>query len=415
MRDIARAYNSPASSHYLSTTARDKYLLAFDGWVAANPDNTNWWWKDIGYPIWHLGEGMLLMRSQLSAAQITSGNNLLAYSYLPRSNVGLENTGANRTDRAYGTMMRAILSVNTSLLTESFLSIGDTIVFTTLEGMQPDGSYQQHEAQLYTGGYGKGFGTSIPKYGSYSAGTVYKYGPRQIREYTDWLLDGTQWMLRGPLIDHSVLGRGIVNNAQSAADFLYAAERTLPMAGDYRASELEAMRVRLEADLATKVADPALALSGNRMFWRSDYMTHHRADFMVSLRTASTRTIECEVINEQNKKGLHQSDGMLLINRRGDEYTGLMPVWDWQRLPGTTIEQASYSLRPRPEGATPDWLYGTSTHAGGVSDGTDGAISYIYSKRNVSARKSWFFVGDAMWRSVHRSMPQPLCRMCLRR
>lgn len=405
MRDIARAYNAPASSHYQSTTARDKYLLAFDGWVAANPDNTNWWWKDIGYPR-ALGEGMLLMRSALSSAQITDGNKLLAFSYLPRSNWGLENTGVNRTDRAYGTMMRAILSNNTSLLAESFLSIGDTILLTTLQGMQPDGSYHQHDAQLYSGGYGRRFATDIPTYGSYAAGTAYNFNPRQIRAFSDWLLDGTQWMLRGPQIDLSVMGRQIANvhqDPESVDDFLFSTKRTITMAADHRASELEALRARVEADLVTEAADPTLAVSGNRMFWRSDYMTHNRPNFMVSVKTASTRTVASEVINGENKKGLHLGDGVMMLYRRGDEYakrpTGfndLMPVWDWQRLPGTTVEQADYSLLPTQPNTTPNWLWGTSTHAGGVSDGSDGSLSFLYARRNVSGTKSWFFIGDAI-------------------
>jgi len=339
MRDMARAYSSSGSTHYNSVDLRDKYLLAFDGWVREDPDNDNWWWRAIGYPR-ALGESMLLMKAAFSPAQMDSGVILLARSYLARDDTSTGNTGVNRTDRAYGTMMRAILTNNGSLLTESFLAIGDAILVTTLEGMQPDGSFHQHREQLYSGGYGLRFAVDIAKYGSYGAGTPLNYGPRQIREFTDFMLDGTQWLLRGPLIDYVALGRTIVNShqdSQNSVPFIDSVARTQALAGDYRTAELAAFQANLEDAGDNGAADPALAISGNHLYWRSDYMTHHRPDFMASVKTASTRTVEAECINEQNKKGRHMSDGMLLIHRRGDEYTNLMPVWDWQRLPGTTI------------------------------------------------------------------------------
>lgn len=56
-------------------------------------------------------------------------------------------------------------------------------------------------------------------------------------------------------------------------------------------------------------------------------------------------------------------------------------------MPGTTTEQRSYSLKP-----ARDWgVYGTSTYAGGVSDGTCGATAIDYARLNVAAKKAWFF------------------------
>ena len=64
----------------------------------------------------------------------------------------------------------------------------------------------------------------------------------------------------------------------------------------------------------------------------------------------------------------------------------------------------TYSLKP---GA--DWgVYGNSTHAGGVSDGTDGAAVFNYSRLGVAAKKSWFFFGDVMVALGPRStLPPP--------
>ena len=81
------------------------------------------------------------------------------------------------------------------------------------------------------------------------------------------------------------------------------------------------------------------------------------------------------------------ADGVNMIMQSGHEYDNIFPVWDWRRLPGTTTEQGTYSLKP-----SADWgVMGTSTFAGGVSDGTYGATVFNYSRLNVAAKKSWFF------------------------
>ena len=67
-------------------------------------------------------------------------------------------------------------------------------------------------------------------------------------------------------------------------------------------------------------------------------------------------------------------------------------MWDWRTLPGTTTEQRNYSLKPGS-----DWgVRGTSTHAGGASDAEAGVSSFAYQRLGVTAKKSWFFLGDRM-------------------
>ena len=248
-------------------------------------------------------------------------------------------------------------------------------------------SFQQHGAQLYTAGYGYGYVQGLLKYASFGAGTPFGFTPLQTRVLLDYLLDGAQWCIRGDTMEYTSFGRGLARAGGGAAalGFIPMLPNAISICGGYRQAELEAFQQRLSGG-------PSTALTGNRNFWRSDFMVHHRPAFSISVKTSSTRTLQPETGNGEALKNLHLGDGVTLIQRTGNEYDDIMAVWDWRRLPGTTIEQGTYSLKP-----AADWgVYGNSTHAGGVSDGTDGAAVFNYSRLGVAAKKSWFFFGDVM-------------------
>src|SRR5262249_30094728 len=82
-------------------------------------------------------------------------------------------------------------------------------------------------------------------------------------------------------------------------------------------------------------------LVGNRMYWCSDYMAHHRPGWFASIKMFSTRIQNAELVNDEGKKSHHLSDGAMLLYLTGNEYTDIFPVWDWCKIPGTTAEQVS--------------------------------------------------------------------------
>ena len=378
-------------------TLRDDLFRAYDAWILRDPQSSNWWYQSISTPQ-YFGEILLLLEGQVSAERLSAGTNLIGRAYVARSVNSGTNTGANRVDRSYATMMRGLLAGDGALTSEAFLSIGDTIVVNSAhqfaEGIQADESFEQHGAQLYVAGYGYGFVQGVLKYASWGADTAFGFSDLQQRVLLDHLLDGVQWFVRGNTIEYTSYGRGLTRQGSTAMALGYGAILTNAMAvcGGYRLGDLEHFRDRIASVAVAGSALSSNALSGNRNFWRSDILVHHRPAFSISVKTSSTRTLQPESGNGEGLKNLHLGDGVTLIQRTGNEYDGIMPVWDWRRLPGTTIEQGTYSLKP-----ASDWgVYGTSTQAGGVSDGADGAAVFNYSRLGVSARKSWFFFGNAM-------------------
>jgi chondroitin AC lyase len=370
-------------------------LRGYDAWILRDPQSTNWWYQAIGTPQ-TLGEILILMRSEVSPTQLASGLTLLARAYLPRTTNSGTNTGANRTDRAYSGILRGLLTGDAALTDESFLAIGDTILVnsanTFAEGIQADHTFQQHGEQLYNAGYGLVYASGVLEYASWGASTRFGYSDIQKRVIIDHLLDGAQWLVRGNTIEYTANGRGISRSGLNSQAMAYGSmlDNALAICGGYRSAELTSFRNRISA--SSSAAPTSGLLVGNRNLWRADMMVHHRPGFSISVKTSSTRTRQPESGNGEGLRNLHLGDGVTLIQRTGNEYDSIMPVWDWRRLPGVTAEQGSYSLKP----AT-DWgVFGTSTFAGGLSDGSNGIAVFDYSRLGVAALKSWFFLGDVM-------------------
>lgn len=388
---MARAYVGKDIAYAGKPELKAKILKAVDGWIAKNPRCSNWWYNDIAVPQ-RLGEILLLIHPLLSTEQKEAALKIVANADQGRRNTGT-NTGANRVDRAYANILRGIVARNDTLVRESFLAIGDTLTITTAEGIQPDQSFHQHGAQLYMRGYGQVFTAGITRYGALGAGTSYTYTPEQIRTFVDFLLDGLPWFIRGDSIDATAAGRGISRrgNASTIGGLAAQIGKVLTFNNGYRSSELQVFQKRLAAAESAHAADPRLALSGNRYFPYSDVIEHHRPAYAISVKTTSGRTVVPETGNGEGLKNFHLADGVTLIQRTGNEYDEIMPSWDWHRLPGTTTEQANDSL------SAEGWsVRGMGGDTGGVSDGTYGASCFNYNRRNVAAKKAWFFFDREM-------------------
>lgn len=389
---MCRAYAHPSGSLYQNATLLADILKAYDCWITKNPQSTNWWYNEIAVPQ-DMGEAMVLIKEQLSSTRLNSGLGVLQRAYVARSTNSGTNTGQNRVDRAIAGIQRGIVAGSVSIAQDAFLAISDTILVTTAEGIQKDGSFHQHGAQLYNQGYGSLFISNTLKWAGKAADTGFAFSENQRRILTDYLLDGTRWMNRGQAIDYTASGRGLSRKSQSAngAGLGSLATSSMAVLPGYRTTELEDLRDAVNAANASGAANPALALSGGKHFWRGDYTAWHRPQGYAAVKISSTRTLQPESGNGEGLKNYHLGDGVNLILRTGNEYDDIMPVWNWRKLPGTTVEQGTYSLKP-----TADWgVAGTSTYAGGISDGTYAGTAFRYNRRNVAAKKAWFFFDKA--------------------
>ncbi len=341
-------------------------------WYAKDYRCPNWWYNTIGIPRL-LYRILLIMEDDLPAEVVRGGIPLLA-----RAKLGM--TGQNLVWVAECTIARGCLEGKPGVVREAFDRIAREIRITGGEGIQADFSFHQHGNQLYSGGYGRGFSRDCPYFAALARGTAFAFPEEKIDILAGYLLDGQQWLVRNRVFDYSACGREITRSGGGYSSGLGNACRDLARLDHPRGGELEAFAKRLEKGTGPETP----ALNGNRHFWRSDLMAHHRDGFYTSVRMTSKRLIQTETCNGENLIGQLLSDGVNYLYLTGEEYRHIFPVWDWKRLPGITAELDGKP--PRTRGGT-----GTRTFAGGVSDGDRGLAAMDFARGALSARKAWFF------------------------
>ena len=374
LSDLAQAFESGQVPEAEQAAVAQAFVRGFDYWVTRDPKSSNWWYNEIG-AVKSLYRTMLLAEPLLTAGRLEKGCALLTRSKLAM-------TGQNLVWLAENVIGRACLQGDAALMAEAFKRIEAEIVVTEKEGIQPDYSFHQHGAQLYSGGYGNGFAASAPRFALLAQGTAFAFAPQKIRILEDYLLEGQQWMIRGDLFDYSASGREPTRpNSGSVGGYATNARNLLKLETVTRRGELEQLAARIENRGAT-VASP---LTGHRHFWRSDYTVHHTPAWMVSVRMTSDRLLQTELINKENLLGEHLSDGVMYLYPTGGEYRNIFPVWDWARLPGITVEH------DRPLQRVNNRRKGARSFAGGVSDGVCGVSAMDFERDGLIAKKAWFF------------------------
>lgn len=90
--------------------------------------------------------------------------------------------------------------------------------------------------------------------------------------------------------------------------------------------------------------------------------------------------------------GFHLADGTLYTYLQGDEYEDIAAAWDWNLIPGTTVDYGATPL----DCAHANWK-GLESFVGGVSNGETGAAAMRYLNpltKAFSWQKAWFFLDD---------------------
>lgn len=110
----------------------------------------------------------------------------------------------------------------------------------------------------------------------------------------------------------------------------------------------------------------------------------------------SARTTNNECTNSQNPFGFHTSDGVVYTRVTGDEYQDITAAWDWNLIPGITVDYDAMPL-------TCAQVRQRSTQAfvGGASNGRFGVAAQRYSNPTtgtLSWQKAWFFLPDDVQR-----------------
>jgi chondroitin AC lyase len=408
---MASAYSNPASPDYHSPKMLEGIVRGLQYWVKnRQPMPHQWWQNTIGQPL-ELSRILLPLEDVLPADLLRQS---LFYYACPGQIDPRYATGQNLVWYAQQQLIRGALARSGEDVATASESLQNEISITTGEGIQPDLSFHQHGPQLYNGGYGHDFMVDTCKYAAVLAGTRYAFTHEKLMLLADHLLLGSGHMIRGKLLDYSAYGRTLVrrNASEGAVEFATACDELAALLPD-RAGELMALKKHIEGTGAP------YSFLGNRYFWNSDFMTHQRKAYYISVKMVSDRTVGTETLGGENLKGSWLPFGTTWILRRGDEYKDIFPVLDWGRLPGvTSAHMAMATSNP------PDWGRGVTflhkptatrqgytepesfvtfkgwnqpeSFVGGVSDGSYGAAALVFDKMSTQGRKAWFFFDREM-------------------
>ena len=348
---------------------RRAMLSALDLWLERDFQNPNWWYNRIGAPR-ELAAICLLLGDDFTPARREK-----ALPILKRAGIGM--TGQNLVWVCEITLRLGVLERDLPLAARAAKAISREIRTSTGEGLQPDWSFHQHGPCLYSHGYGEGFAADTSRLAALLAGTSLAFSPEKVDLLTHYVLDGQWWMSYGSTPEYGAIGRQIARKDQSVRTLAGVSEHMLRLPTG-RDDEFR----RLAAEAAGS-ASPSL--SGNRSYWRGDIMTHHRPGWYASARAYSTRTANTDgPANREGLKSHHISDGANFLYVRGDEYHDIFPVWDWLKIPGTTVVQREEPVRELRR-------MGETSFVGGVSDGTYGLFACDFARKGLAARKAWAF------------------------
>ncbi len=391
---LAYKWNDPSNTYFNNPTLKNRilqgwnYLAAKGGTVVA----PNWWWKDIGVPQ-GLSDGLVLMRAEMSSK--LRGQILTKYFGTDWQPTKLD--GANLAYQAPIAMIDGLLRGNTGRIRDVVNRVTTELYRYSGEGINRDLSFYQHKAgtayNYYSGSYGLVFARDISRVMNWTGSTSYAFPTWAVDQEVHFILDGLAWQTRGDALDIPSQGRSISRAGwpTNAPYILRNAMADLAPLGR-RTDELLAGIDRYD----NGVSDTNY-LSGNKSFWMGDAMANQRPDMLTTVRMLSSRVARPETASGENRLGFFEGDGFTMFVQDGDEFgqrggPEITQVWDWQRLPGTTVEHTGnipyFDMFQTTANST-----GGSDIVGSVSDGQYGlaAMDYRRSGVSVTARKAWFF------------------------
>jgi len=389
MVTMGRAFKKSESDYYQDQSLKQAIWRALDFWIENDFIGENWWNNQIGTPQ-RIGDLLLIMDEDLTEDQILGTAPILGRGSLGSwgARPGGDLMHIAGIQGNYGLFKRDV-----GILNEAVEAIAKDIRFAVdrgdsvdTRGLQTDYSFHhRHDRVTSTITYGNVYANYFINWAERLASTGFEMPEESIELITDFYLDGiSKTMAFGVWPDPGARNRGISRRGALNAASPVLLEKLLRISS-YREDELEALA---SARKGGEFPD----WSSSQFFWHTEYFSHQRPGYFSSVRMYSSRNHSMEVpYNSEGLKNHHLADGYNFITRSGEEYVGIFPVWDWQKVPGTTVVQKP-SLPDPSEIQQP----GRTDFVGGITDGMYGSAVFDFKSPldPLSAKKVWFFFDD---------------------
>lgn len=388
LKQMAQAYVLEKSSYYRNAELHQNVVNALTYWNTVHPVCNNWYNNQIFAPQ-NMGEILILLRSGEKQIPGDLEKSILAYMKKTGGDPA-EQAGANETDVALHWLYRGCLQEKKEVVDAAvFHSFRPLVCGGVNEpGIQYDFSYFQHGPQLYIGGYGPIMINGVTNVADYTVGTDYKLSASQVDILHKFVNDTYMKTIRGNMQFYNVVGRSVSRpNALFCRGFANTLEK-IKLIDPAHADEYDR-----NIAILRETGDYSGVNETLTHYYIGDCSVFQGSNYSACVRMASNRTRRCEHGNGENLKSFFMSDGSMDIAVEGGEYLDIFPVWDWNRVPGITAPQLPQI--PLAE----EWgEMGESDYCGGLSSGKNGLAGFKMVHKthgvNVSANKSWFFMGD---------------------
>ncbi|MBR5541001.1 MAG: DUF1573 domain-containing protein [Bacteroides sp.] len=369
------AYTHPKSNLYGNQVLFSAIDKALRVWNELKPTSFNWWFNQISVP-----QTLANILALMDASPVKFHPSIQEEQiHIMEQSDPRKWTGANKQDIALHHMIRGCVLKNDSIVNTNVSEFFQPVCITDFEGIREDLSYQQHNKQLYVGGYGTVFVNNIAQIAPLFVGTKFALNEEQANLFSEFVRSTYLNVFRSRYIDFGVCGRSVTR--QKTLDFgnYTTLFNNMKLIDPANAKEYEDAAARF----ATK--NPTIGRSNrNKFYYTSDYMLHNRKRYDFSVRAVSKRTCRSESGNGENLWGTYVSEGATNIRVSGDEYLDIFPVWEWDKIPGTTTPEGE--VENHNEWGVP----GVAEFVGGVSDGMYGVMTYAMNDYDTQAHKGWF-------------------------
>lgn len=355
---------------------RQTIVNGLEHWFDKDYTNPNWFWNRIGVPR-EAAEALVLMGDAVPEDIVRKAlTNVLSEG---RTSIDMRRVGANRISMAGIEIEKGWIRKEEDRMSHAATTIINEIKVLTGEGIQPDYSYHLHHNMLQMRTYGFNTIIMVNKWIHILRGTEWSVPADRIEIIRDYILEGHTWLIWNGMYDYNAMARNLSGQSEVATRIHGIIEDMIKVDPD--AKEAYELRLRWPNELI-----------GSKLFWRSDFAVHRQPDWYASIRMKSTRLIGGENTNNDNPYGLHCASGSQMVSITGREYEDIAKLWNWHRLPGTTVDQGITNLTP-PSRAL---MKGNSDFVGGFGDGAAGVAVMVYELDGFNAKKAWFFEENAI-------------------
>lgn len=388
----------------------EKVLNALKYWCEQNCRSDNAFWNIWAVPR-KTAEIMLLMENRLDQDLKEKGLRIVRqtpWKEFPEYFNASAAYGANLLFAAISRLYLGMLENDLVKIRQAFKYAAKSMNFT-LQGIQPDFSYLFHGPLVQMASYGWAHSFHLLPFVFAGFNTEFEFNSNELDIYISYLVNGEQWVRHRSFFDHLVAGRGITikdrrKDKDETSKYIYRLERVAELPVPKKHELIEYIQ-RLKGSADTE------PLVGNRHFWKADMMAHHRLAWYGSARMLSNRTLSSENTNEEGLLSHYLAEGANTFMVSGEEYFDIAPLWDWQKIPGTTVvlmdclPAKQYkklgSTRLFDPGIHCDFpmsvrTKGETIFAGGVSDGVSGIAAMDHKRYDLTGRKAWFFFDDSI-------------------